>query len=108
MHIKKEFLVRLFILLFTISASVTIISCSSIVAFGLFGEVKSSTVKEDDSFPEELKKQTITKTHKSKGKNIINLWYELWYSIVCMIFVVYTDKLPGRTTIVSLKIRMNN
>ena len=108
MNKKRQFYMCLFILHLTVSVSVTVISCSSIYALGLFGEVKSSTVTEDNDFSEELEKQAHTKTRKYKGINIINIWYELWCSIVCMIFIVYKDKLPRGDTIVTLNVRMDN
>lgn len=108
MNRKLHFFIRLFILLFTVSVSVTIIPCSSVYTLGLFGEVKSSTVTENNKSLEELKKQVSTKTRKFKRANIINIWYELWCSIICMIFALYIGKLPRGDTIITLKVRMNN
>lgn len=108
MNKKHHFLMRLFILLFTVSVSVTILPYSSIYTLGLFGEVKSSTVTEHNKFLEELEKQVYTKTCKYKGINIINIWYELWCSIICMIFALYVGKLPRGDTIITLKVRMDN
>lgn len=108
MNKKHHFLMRLFILLFTVSVSVTILPCSSIYTLGLFGEVKSSTVTEDNKFLEELEKQAYTETCKYKRINIINIWYELWCSILCMIFALYVGKLPRGDTIITLKVRMDN
>ena len=105
---KSQILLRWFILLFTVSVSVTIIPCSSIHALGLFGEIKSSAVTEYKNLFEEAEKQVYTNPHKSKGINIINIWYELWCSIVYMIFIMYMDTLPRGYTIVTLKIRMDN
>ena len=105
---KRQFFMRLFILLFTVSVSVTTLPCSSVYTLGLFGEVKSSAVTEDDEFLEELEKQVYTKTCKYKGINIINIWYELWCSIICMAFAVYIGRFPREDTIVALKVRMDN
>ena len=108
MNYKSQVLLRWFIFLFTVSVSVTAIPCDSIYALGLFGEVKSSTVTEDSCFQEESKKQVYTNSHKYKGINIINIWYELWCLIVYMIFILYKDKLPRGDTIITLKVRMDN
>lgn len=108
MNKKHSFFVRLFILLFTVSVSVTIIPCNSIYTLGLFGEVKSSTVSEDSNFLGELDKQDYTKSCKHKGINIINIWYELWCSIVCMIFIMYLSRLPRGDTLITFKVRMDN
>lgn len=105
---KSQILLRWFILLFTVSVSVTIIPCSSIHALGLFGEIKSSAVTEYDDLFEESAKQVYTNLRKHKGINIINIWYELWCSIVYMIFIMYVDKVPRGGTIVTLKVRMDN
>lgn len=105
---KSSFFLRLFILLFTISVSVTILPCSSIYTIGIFGEVKSFTITEDNNLFEELEKQVHVKFRKCQGINIINIWYELWYSIICMIFLMYIGKLPRGDTIVTLKVRMDN
>ena len=108
MNKKHQLFLRLFILFFTVSVSVTVIPNVSFYSFGLFGEIKSSTVTEDNNFIEEPEKQTHTKLHKHKGINIINLWYELWCSITCLIFIMYAGKLPRGDTIITLKVRMDN
>ena len=108
MNKKHRFLFRLFILLFTASVSVTVIPCNSINTIGLFGEIKSSTVTEDSTIHEALEKQVYVKSHKGKGINIINIWYELWFSIVCMILIMYLCRLPRGDTIITFKVRMDN
>lgn len=108
MNKKHELFLRLFILFFVVSVSATVIPYSSIYTLGVFGEIKTSTVTEDDNFVEELENQVCTKFHKQKGINIINIWYELWCSIVCLIFIMYIGKLPRGDTIVTLKVRIDN
>lgn len=105
---KQELLLRLFFLFFAASVSVAVIPCSSIYTLGLFGEVKSSTVTEDSSFVEESEKQVYIKLRKYNGINIINIWYELWCSIVCLILIMYMGRLPRGDTIITLKVRMDN
>lgn len=108
MNNRSPVFLRLFILLFTVSVSVTVIPCSSVYVLGLFGEIKSSAVTEDANFSEESERHIFINLHKNKGINIINIWYELWCSIVCMIFIMYKDKLPRGDTIITLKVRMDN
>lgn len=108
MNSKSQFCLRLFILLFTVSVSVTIIPGSGIYTLGLFGEVKSSTVIEDENFLEKLRTQAYAAHHKNKGINIINIWYALWCSIIYMAFISYNAKLPRGDTIITLKVRMDN
>ena len=99
---------RLFVLLFTVSISVTVIPCNSINVIGLFGEIRSSSVINDNKIHGAIEKQVYIKAHKNKGINIFNIWYELWYSIVCIIFIMYLSRLPRGDTIITLKVRMDN
>ena len=108
MNKRHHFLMRLFILLFTVSVSVTVIPCNSINVIGLFGEIKSSSVINDNKIYEAKEKQVYIKSHKNKGINIINIWYELRCSIVCMIFIMYLSRLPRGDTIITFKVRMDN
>ena len=108
MNKKPELSLRLFILFFTVSVSVTVIPYSCIYTLGLFGEIKSSTMTGDSNFVEELAKQAYINFRKYKGIRIINIWYELWCSIVCLIFIMHTGKLPRGDTIITLKVRMDN
>ena len=109
MNKKNRFFLHLFILLFTVSVSVTIIPYGSICTLGLFGEIKSSTVTKDNNIVEEAEKKLIyNPISKYKGINIINIWYELWYSSLYLIFIMYMGKLPRGDTIVTLKVRMDN
>lgn len=108
MNHKSQTFLHWYIFLFTVFVSVTVIPRSSIYALGLFGEVKSSTVTEDNNFLEESEKRVYENPHKYKGINIFNIWYELWCIIVYMIFIMYKDKLPRGDTIVTLKVRMDN
>lgn len=105
---KRQFFIRLFILLFTVSVSVTVIPSSGLYILGLFGEVKSSTVTEDNDFREESGKQVYANHRKHKGINVFNIWFELWCCIVYMIFIMYQEKLPRGHTMVTLKVRMDN
>ena len=108
MNKRHRFLMRLFILLFTVSVSVTVIPCNSINVIGLFGEIKSSSVINDNKIHGAIEKQVYIKSHKNKGINIISIWFELWYSIVCIIFIMYLSRLPRGDTIITLKVRMDN
>ena len=41
---KKQWLIRLFIILFSVSVSVAVLPCGIINTHGLFGEITSSTI----------------------------------------------------------------
>lgn len=43
MEEKKRFIAKIFILLFHVSVSVSVISCPTICAYGLLGEIKATS-----------------------------------------------------------------
>lgn len=105
---KKQWIIRLFIILFSISVSVTVLPCGIINTHGLFGEITTSTVtndKDKSCFQEsrvfENKKQII-------GINIYNIWFEIWICIICMIFIQYMFRLPRGNSIITFKVRLDN
>ena len=61
---KYQVLLRLLIFLFTFSISVTVIPCGIINTHGLFGEVRSSMVTEDQD------------AEKTKESRISVKWYD--------------------------------
>lgn len=106
---KKNLLLRLFIVLFTISVSTAIMPCGIVNIHGLFGELKSSVVTEESrALTEEIEKQTIAKENRNKGINIFNSGMYIVIIILCLIFLLYTKSLPPENTIVTIKVRMNN
>lgn len=105
---NKQWLLNLLILLFTVSVSVTVLPCGVILAYGLFGEVTSSTVVEDRDVEISDESQVFVRRKQVKGINIYNIWFEILMGVVCMIFVEYGLRLPRGDTIVTLKIRMDN
>ncbi len=48
MNSKSKFILRLFIIIFTVSISVTVIPSEVFNIYGLFGEIKSSTVTREN------------------------------------------------------------
>lgn len=105
---KKHWLLRLVIILFSVSVSVTVLPCSIVNTFGLFGEV-TFTIVTDDKESEIVEESHIYKSEKPvKGINIYNIWFEVWILVICLICIVYMFRLPGGDTIVSLKVRMDN
>lgn len=105
---NHKLIARLFILLFTVSVSVTVLPCGIINTHGLFGEVTSSTVtdyEEDSSF---IENRVHEKRNQIQGINIYNLWFEIWICVVLIIFIQYMFRLPRGDTIVTFKVRMDN
>jgi hypothetical protein len=105
---KKQWFIRLLILLFAVSVSTTVIPCGIINTYGLFGEFKSSAIMQDKETEKADIRQVYVRRQQIKGENIYNIWYEVWLCIICMIFIFYMIRLPRGDTIVTLKVRMDN
>lgn len=108
MNNKSKFLLRLFIVLFTVSVSATVLPGEAVNRYGLFGEVKSSTVTRENRKNTEAIASVSEKSGIHKGSNVYNLWFEIAVIIIFLVFASYGVRLPGRDTIVTLKVRMDN
>lgn len=108
MKINKRLFIGLFVYLFTMSVSITVLPCGVINTHGLFGEIVSSTVTFDKDTEKHIGSRILEIEKNVKGINIYNSWFEIWMSIICMIFAGYILKLPRGDTIVTLKVRMDN
>lgn len=101
-------LMRLFLLLFALYVTVPIISYSYVPSYGLFGELKSLVVvNENQEELEEVSSKT-TVQRKRKGKNIFNSWLLVLVYIACLRLLAHSIKLPKADTIVAKKVRMDN
>lgn len=108
-RIKKYWFMRLLFVLFTLSVSVTVIPCGVVNVQGLFGEITSSViVEEQDWVRDDISFKYSEKVKKVKGINVINSWFELLVSVMCICAVAYMIRLPRGDTIVLLKIRMDD
>lgn len=105
---KKNLLIKLFILLFGLSVSMTVIPCGMVNTYGLFGEMQSITVTEADRAGREEISTVSKKCHNFKGVNIYNIWFEIAAVIICLIFTLYMFRLPREETIITLKVRLDN
>lgn len=108
MNRKNNFLLQLLIVLFTVSLSTSVIPAGIINIHGLFGEVKSSTVTEENWEVTEEISSVFEKSDASKGINVYNIWLYFITIIIFLIFASYATRLPRRETIVTLKIRMDD
>ncbi len=108
MKINKRLFIGLFVYLFTMSVSITVLPCSIINTYGLFGEMVSSTVTFDIDTEKHIRSRIFEIKRNVKGINIYNSWFKIWMSIICMIFAGYILKLPRGNTIVTSKVRMDN
>ena len=106
---KKYGILRLFFVLFTISVSATILPCGIINVHGLFGEITAHVIVEDkEQEIISIKNADYKKVQTEKGINILNIWFELLITVVCITFCANLIKLPRGDTIVTLKVRMDN
>ena len=108
MEKKKRLLLRLFILLFSVSVSATVLPSGIVNVYGLFGEITSSAATEDRDSEIADERQLYEPAKQVKGINVYNIWFEVWICIICMIFITYMVRLPRGDTIVSLKVRMDD
>lgn len=101
-------LMRLFLLLFTLYVTVPIISYTYVLSYGLFGELKSLVVANENK--EEILEVSsrINVQRKQKGNNIFNLWLLVLAYITCLRLLTRSNKFKKIDTIVTKKIRMNN
>lgn len=106
---RKYWITSLFLLLFTMSISVTVFPCGIINVYGLFGEVITSAIIEDkEQKIDNIKSIKYEKVQTAKGVNIFNVWFEMLTGVVCICFCADLVKLPPEDTIVTLKVRMDN
>lgn len=77
-------------------------------AYGLFGEVKASMVAEEDRCRAEEDECVVKMVCPVRQANRYHIWLLLKILILCLIYAVYEIRLPGRDTIVTLKVRMDD
>ena len=107
MQEKKQWMIKLFIILFSVSVSVAVLPCGIINTYGLFGEITSSTLTDDDN--SSFQESHVLKNRKQiKGINIYNIWFEVLICVICLIYTHYVFGLPEEDTIITLKVRMDN
>lgn len=106
---RKNWIVQLFLVLFTLSISVTVIPCGIVNIHGLFGEIKSSVITEDkDQMVEQTTSRQSLNIQKVKGFNFFNIWFEILPLIIFICLIEHTLKLPREDTIITLKVRLDN
>ena len=104
---RRQWIIRLFIMLFTISVSVAIVPCGVVNVYGALGEVYSSVTIEAEK-EAQFYKEDVSKTRKVKGINVYNVWFILYVTVLYISYVEYSIRLPRGDTIVTLKVRMDN
>ena len=106
---KKEnyWMMRLFMLLFSISVSVAIVPCGVVNVYGALGEVYTPVTIEAEK-ETQLVKAEVYKARKEKGINVYNVWFILCVIALYIVFIEYPIRLPRGDTIVTLKVRMDH
>ena len=104
---ENHWMMRLFILLFSISVSVAIVPCDVVNIYGALGEVYSSVTIEAEK-ETQLVKAEVSKDGKEKGINVYNVWFLLCVIALYIAFIEYPIRLPRENTIVTLKVRMDH
>ena len=105
---QKILMKKLFIFLFSVSVSITVLPSGLLNTYGLFGEITSSTATRDEDSKISEERQVFENRKQVKGVNVYNIWFEIWLCIIYMIFSAYMLRLPRGDTIITLKVRMNN
>lgn len=105
---KQKLVVRLFIFLFSVSISVTVLPCGIINTHGLFGKITSSVITDDKDSSTNQEYNLFETKKQIKEINIYNIWFKIWTFIILVKYAQYLFRLPREDTIVSLKVRMNN
>lgn len=105
---SSQYLMRVFFLLFVLSVTVPVISCSYIPNYGLFGELRSSVIGSEDQEEVSEVSSRIAIRKKQKGKNIFNIWLYILVCIICVRLFSHSFPLLREDTIVTKKVRMND
>jgi len=95
-------------LLLALSVTVPIISYNYVISYGLFGELKSLVVVNENKEEISEVSSKLTVRRKQKGENIFNLWILVLAYIDSLRLLAHSIRLPKADTIVAKKVRMNN
>lgn len=108
MNRKENFLLRLFLIFFTVSVSAAVIPCGIVTAYGLFGEARTSVVTEDGSAGAEEVAPVVKSIRAARQARLYPVWLVADVLILCRIHPARGMRLPDRDTLVALKVRMND
>ena len=108
MNRKENFLLRLFLIFFTVSVSAAVIPCGIVTAYGLFGEARTSVVTEDGRAGTEEVVSVVKLVRAVRQARLYSVWLMADVLILSRIHATRGMRLPGRDTLVALKVRMND
>ena len=102
----KCLLIRLFIVLFTVSISIAIIPSGILFLQGLFGEVKIAVAEDRETAQEQHDKQQNIKLEETI--RVFNIWLLIIIEILVLRFIIHSLKAPPHQTLVSIRVRMDD
>lgn len=105
---KENFLLRLFLIFFTVSVSVAVIPCGIVTAYGLFGEARASVVTKEGRAGAEEVAPVVKSVRAARQARLYPARPVADVLILCRIHPACGTRLPGRDTLVALKVRMND
>lgn len=105
---KNSYCLMRLLLLFAFFATIPMNSYTYVPSYGLFGELKTLIVANENKEETAEVSSKVTVQKKQKGKNIFNLWFYYLVLIICLRLLAHRIKLPKADTIVAEKVRMNN
>lgn len=105
---KNSYCLMRLLLLFALFATIPINSYTYVPSYGLFGELKTLIVANENTEEIAEVSSKVTVQKKQKGKTIFNLWLYFLVFVSCLRLLAHSIKLPKADTIVAKKVRMNN
>ncbi|MDE5909960.1 MAG: hypothetical protein K2H52_14640 [Lachnospiraceae bacterium] len=105
---KNSYCLMRLLLLFALFVTIPINSYTYVPSYGLFGELKTLIVANENKEEIEEVSSRVTVQKKQKGKNILNLWLLILAYIACLRLLAHSIRLPKTDTIIAKKVRMNN
>lgn len=102
----NSLILKMYIVLFTLSVSVAAIGGGAAVSFGLHGEIRKIVVRENEDIHEQhvIKQKDIAE----ETARCYNEWLLMVPGIIMFCFLIYAGKLPPKRTLVSIHVRMDN
>ena len=105
---KENFLLRRFLIFFTLSVSVAVIPCGIVTAYGIFGEARTFVVTEEGSAGAEEVAPVVKSARAVRQARLYPVWLLVDVLILCRIHPACGMRLPDSDTLVAIKVRMND
>lgn len=106
---KKQIMLSVFLFLFSICITITVIPGLGVPSYGLFGDITSTCVSEETT--EQMIVSNSYKHQKTVEQSVYHIfcaWFAILIAIVFLRYASYALRLPNQETIVTLKVRMDD